>query len=70
MSADQKLEFIKSTLSNDEYSSDSELVELFSRECHMSIEEAQGWVDQRSTYLNNIVMDDGSRFDPKERMFL
>jgi hypothetical protein len=59
--------WIKSTLSNDEYSSDEELIEYFMTEGPMSKEEAEKWVAQRSFYMNNIVMDNGLVYNPNTR---
>jgi len=61
-----KLEdWVKSILSNDENSTDEELVQLMIEEGPMSREEAEKWVSKREFYLNNIVMDDGSVYKPK-----
>jgi pyrroloquinoline quinone (PQQ) biosynthesis protein C len=62
-------EWIKSVLSNDEDSSDEELVAYFMQEGGLTKEEAVAWVTKRSFYLNNIVRDDGMVFDPESRTF-
>lgn len=54
-----------SVLSNDEVSTDEELVELIKTEAKISHEAACAWVGKRDFYLNNIVMDDGSIYDPR-----
>ena len=65
-----KLEhWIKSVLSNDEDSTDQELVDWFMQEGGLSKEEAEAWVSKRSFYLNNLVRDDGMVFDPETRTF-
>lgn len=62
----QTEKWIKATLSNDEYSTDEEMVEYFMTEGKLTKEEAQKWVAQRSFYMNNIVMDDGSVYKPSK----
>lgn len=47
--------WVKATLSNDDNSTNAELVEYFTSEGRMSKEEAKLWVSRRSFYLNNIV---------------
>ena len=49
---------IKQILSNDEASSDEELVALFTKEGSHSEAEAKEWVAKRGFYANNIVMQD------------
>ena len=61
---DKKEYWIKSVLSNDEDSSDEELVAYFMKEGPMSEEEARQWVAKRKFYLNNIVFNDGSVYNP------
>jgi len=51
------LQWIKSVLSNDEYSTDQELAAYFVSQ-GLSETEAAHWVSQRQFYLNNIVMHD------------
>ncbi len=61
-----KLEhWIKAVLSNDEYSSDEEIVTYFMQEGELTSEEAQAWVAKRDFYRNNIVMNDGTVYDPR-----
>jgi len=60
----QILKWVKSELSNNESSSNKELIELFVNEGPMSKKEAEAWVAKRSFYMNNIVMDDGSIYKP------
>lgn len=55
--------WVASILSNDEYSSDEELIEHFISQ-GATKEEAEYYITKRSYYLNNIVMDDGSIFKP------
>ncbi len=64
-----KEQWVKAVLSNDEVSSDEELVDHFVQEGGLIKEEAEGWVAKRSFYLNNLVRDDGMVFDPKSRTF-
>ena len=52
------LKWIKSTLANDENSSDEEIVTFFMEEGQMSEEEARAWVSKRTFYSMNIVMHD------------
>jgi len=53
---DKKTEiWVKSILSNDDMSSDEDLISLFMDEGNMSREEATTWVLRRNFYLNNIV---------------
>ena len=64
------LKWIKSTLANDENSSDEEIVTFFMEEGKMSEEEARAWVAKRTFYSMNIVMhDEDSKdigiYDPK-----
>ena len=64
------LKWIKSTLANDENSSDEEIVTLFMEEGQMSEEEARAWVAKRTFYSMNIVMHDEDSndigiYDPK-----
>ena len=56
------LMWIKSVLSNDEVSSDEELVALFT-ENGLTEAEAKQWVAKRSYYLNNIVLLDDAGTD-------
>ena len=56
--------WIKATLTNDEYSSDEEMMQYFITEGPMSKKEAELWVAKRSYYSMNIVMDDGSIYKP------
>ena len=58
--------WIKSVLSNDEYSSDEELTTYFMKEGNLSKKEAQTWVSKRGIYLKNIVLDDSTIYKPKE----
>ena len=60
-------EWIKSVLSNDEYSSDEELVAYLMQEGNMTEVEAKTWVSKRNFYLNNIVLDDGTVYDPRKK---
>jgi len=62
-------QWAKSVLSNDEYSSDEELIEYFMTEGPMMEDKAKMLVAKRSFYLNNIVMDDGTVFNPHTRGF-
>lgn len=62
-----KDKWIKSVLSNDEYSSDEELVTYFMQEGNLTEDEAKAWISKRSFYLNNIVLDDGMVYDPRKR---
>jgi hypothetical protein len=55
-----KEKWIKSVLSNDEYSSDEELITYFMEEGKLTKDEAVAWVKKRDIYLNNIVMDNGT----------
>lgn len=55
--------WVASILSNDEYSSDEELIEHFISQ-GATKEEAEYYITKRSYYLNNIVMDDGSIYKP------
>jgi hypothetical protein len=64
---EEKENWIKSVLSNDETSSDEELVTHFMHEGKMTEKEARMWVSKRDFYLNNIVLDDGTVYDPKGR---
>lgn len=57
-----KLLWIKSVLSNDEGSSDEELLALLA-ENGLSETEAKGWVAKRSYYLNNIALLDDAGND-------
>jgi hypothetical protein len=64
--------WIKSTLANDEYSSDEEIITYFMEEGQMSEEEARSWVAKRSFYSMNLVIedDDGNDigiYEPKSR---
>lgn len=53
---DEKTEkWVKATLSNDDNSTNDELVAYFTEEGRMSKEEAELWVSRRGFYLNNIV---------------
>lgn len=61
----QTEQWIKSVLSNDEYSSDEELLLYFVKEGPMTEEVAKEWISKRDFYLKNIVMDDGSVYKPK-----
>jgi hypothetical protein len=65
-----KEKWVKSILSNDENSSDEELVTQLMSEGKMTEEEAKKWVSKRDFYLNNIVMDDGTIYDPRTRDFV
>lgn len=56
--------WIKDILSNDESSTDKELIKLFIEEGNLTLKEAELWVTKRQYYLNNIVMDDGSIYKP------
>lgn len=56
--------WIKAELSNNESSSDEELVTYFMQEGPMTKEEATQWVSKRDFFLNNIVMEDGSVYLP------
>lgn len=56
--------WIAAELSNNESSSDVELIIYFMQEGPMTKEEATQWVSKRAFYLNNIVMDDGSVYQP------
>lgn len=56
--------WIRSVLSNDEYSSDEELVKYFIEEGKMSEKEAKGYVAKRNYYLCNIVLDNGEIYKP------
>lgn len=60
-------QWIKTVLSNDEYSSDEELIDLFMKEGELTQEEAEAWVKKRYFYLKNIVMDDGTVYKPKNK---
>jgi pyrroloquinoline quinone (PQQ) biosynthesis protein C len=57
--------WIKAVLSNDEYSSNEELVKYFMDEGKLTEKQAKKWVAKRNFYLNNIVLNDGSVFKPK-----
>ena len=59
--------WIKAVLCNDEHSSDEELVDWFMREGKLTEEEARAWVSKRSLYLNNIVLDDGTVYNPSKK---
>lgn len=68
------LKWIKGILANDEYSTDEELMELFTKQsgAALSHEQAEGWIAKRDFYSNNIVMqdEDGNDtgiYDPKTR---
>ncbi len=59
-------EFVKASLSNDENASDYEMVNYFvASGC--SEADAQRFVSYRSFFLTNIVMDDGSIYQPMRR---
>lgn len=62
----QIAKWVASILSNDEYSSNEELIEHFISE-GATKEEAEYYITKRSFYLNNIVMDDGSIYKPSIR---
>ena len=55
-----KIFWIESVLSNDEVSSDQELVQLFMEEGGLTQQEACRWVAKRDVYLNNIVISPAS----------
>jgi hypothetical protein len=59
--------WIKSILSNDEVSSDEELITLFMEEGNLTEREAKRWIAKRDFYRLNIVMDDGTIFDPRKQ---
>jgi hypothetical protein len=50
------VEWIKATLSNDETSTEEELLRYFMEEGSLTKDEAVLWVSRRSFYLNNIVI--------------
>jgi len=56
--------WIRAELSNNEYDSDEELIKSFALDGNMSREEAAAWVSKRGFFLSNIVMDDGTVYDP------
>jgi hypothetical protein len=65
------LKWIKSTLANDEYSSDEEMVAYFMQEGSITEEEARNWVAKRNFYSMNLVIEDeGGKdigiYDPKD----
>jgi hypothetical protein len=62
-----KKHWIQAVLSNDEYSSDEELIAHFMNEGNMTEREAKKWVSKRKFYLNNIVMLDGTVYTPRIR---
>lgn len=64
ISYQQREVWIKDVLSNDEYSTNEELLAYFTSE-GVAEKEAQDWISKRSFYMNNIVMDDGSVYKPK-----
>jgi hypothetical protein len=55
------------TLSNDEVSTDDELVSYFMEEGGLTQNEASGWVAKRSVYLNNIVISPGISENAEKR---
>ena len=56
--------WIKDILSNDEFSTDEELIEFFKTEGKLSQAEAESWVAKRDFYANNIIMNNGSIYKP------
>lgn len=55
---DEIINALESILSNDESSSDEELIEFFKDEFKLSDAEAENWIGKRNFYLNHIVTDD------------
>lgn len=60
---EQTKEWVKDILSNDEYSTDEEIVELFV-EGGLTNQQAEDAITKRKFYLNNIVLDDESIYKP------
>lgn len=58
-------EWVKDILSNDEVSTNEELIEHFMHEGPMTKQQSINAVSKRKFYLNNIVLDDGSIYKPK-----
>ena len=56
--------WIRSELSNNEYDSDEELIKSFTSDGNMTREEASASVGKRGFFLSNIVMNDGTVYDP------
>lgn len=52
------LYWIKSVLSNDENSTDEELIQWFIKEGKLTEKQAKEWVAKREYYLFNIVIED------------
>lgn len=65
MNTEQKRKFAQEVLSNNESSSNDELVGFFMKEGKFTEQEAKEWVSKRSFYLTHMVMEDGGVFDPK-----
>lgn len=64
ISQQKQKHWILAVLSNDEYSSDEEIVTLFMQEGGLTEQEARAWVEKRDFYLKNIVLDDGTIYTP------
>jgi hypothetical protein len=56
--------WVRDTLSNDEYSSDDELMEYFMQEGKIDQDTARRYVSYRDLYRMNIVLDDGTIYKP------
>ena len=59
--------WVRARLSNDEGSSDEEMIADFVTDGNMSRIDAKKWVSKRGFFLGNIVFDDGSVYDPHRR---
>ncbi len=66
LQADQE-HWIQAVLSNDEYSSDEEIVTYFIQEGGLAEQEARAWVQKRGFYLKNIVLTDGTIYQPDKK---
>jgi hypothetical protein len=56
--------WVRATLSNDEHSSDDELLEYFMQEGEIDQDTAKRYVSYRDLYLRHIVLDDGTIYKP------
>jgi hypothetical protein len=56
--------WVRATLSNDEHSSDDELMEYFMQEGEIDQDTAKRYVSYRDLYLRHIVLDDGTIYKP------
>lgn len=52
----ETVSWIKDILSNDEVSTDDDLITHFMEEGRVPLDEAKLWVSRRAFYLNNIVL--------------